>query len=65
MSEMTTGRRVGQVVFLLGLLAWGFGISYAEAGVDSRANALFLGGTIVMVVGIAIIRRESATDADD
>lgn len=58
-------RTTGQAVFLLGMLAWGFAISYAEAGVDSRANALFLAGTVVMLVGMVILRRYAEPLGDE
>lgn len=59
MVEITNRRQIGQAVFLLGMLAWGFGISYAETGADTAAYALFAGGTVVMGAGLYVIRHES------
>lgn len=65
MSEFTRLRRVGQVVFLLGLLGWGLGISYVEAGRTTPAIVVFVAGTLGMGAGLYVIYREAGREPDD
>ncbi|MFB6189227.1 MAG: hypothetical protein ABEI57_05040 [Halapricum sp.] len=64
MTEMTRLRRVGQLIFLLGLLGWGFATSYMKSDAEKQAVALFVAGAVVMAIGGYIVYRETEPNVE-
>lgn len=64
MTEMTRLRRVGQLIFLLGLLGWGFATSYMKGDGEKQAVILFVAGAVVMAIGGYIVYRETEPNVE-